>query len=86
LKIYVVRGQTGHYFDRIDWLVLAFYNKDRAEELARNAEKWVLDILNTHNDPWNFDFSKNPFDDCCTCYGKYDGISYWIEEIDIEDN
>ena len=86
MLIYLVRGQTGAYSDRYDWTVKAFYHKDEADKLASDAEAWVLKRIEAVNEFGEVDVDNCPYDKSCTCYGVYDGISYWVEEVELSGN
>lgn len=49
MKIYVVRGSTGEYSDRTEWLVRAFYNERQSKEFILELDE-LCRLLNIEGD------------------------------------
>jgi len=51
-KIYVVMGTTGEYSDRSEWLVIAYFDEEKAKQhvtLARQEAKRILHLAKHYN-------------------------------------
>ena len=45
MNVYIVKGHTGEYSDRNDWIVCAYQDKDKAELLVKNASRRASEIF-----------------------------------------
>lgn len=86
MKVYVVRGSTGEYSGRSEWLVKAFLDKEEAENLVLLANQEAKRLFteykhNTkHNNLYDFEYI-NTYD--IKFMMDYTGTNYYIEEVEL---
>lgn len=77
-------GSTGEYSDHFEWMVKAFYSKEKAEKLVVNADRRAKEIFvqfkNDYRD-WQ-DKVKNEYDPNMQL--DYTGTNYHIYEVELE--
>ena len=81
-KIYIVKGNTGSFEDRIDWLVIAFKSKKKADDYARKCKIEAKKIYKKTKEYSFSSHAKNPLD--AKMLMDYTGTFYTTEEIDLE--
>lgn len=87
MKIYIVEGSTGEYSDRRNWNVIAYTNKQEAEDHAFNATKRAKEIFPFREDFWEYNRSefpdrlKNEFDPRMDM--DYTGTDYYVTEVEL---
>lgn len=88
--IYVVRGETGKYCDRIEWPVVAFLSEEKARSTVRFLEQKLSEQgLSFTYDGWIFhEDRKSPimktYDPKFEC--DHTGVRYYYEQIPVQEN
>lgn len=90
MEIYVVRGCTGEYSDRFEWLVRAFTEEGKAQEFVSKLDEWCrLHNVNRRDDRGKMvDYSHrsklaSPLDPNFCC--NYTGTWYEYETVELEE-
>lgn len=83
MRVYIVRGHTGCYEDRFDWIAHAFTSKERAEdtmagldELVRNSDRLSSEAQGKLQEYIAENFDKN-------CSVDFTGTYYTMEELEV---
>jgi hypothetical protein len=83
--VYIVKGNTGEYGDREDWVVRAFFNKETADDLKGGLNILVENSGRNmcYEDRENLrDKIRETLDPNCEI--DYTGTYYTIESIEVE--
>jgi hypothetical protein len=83
MKIWIVEGTTGEYIDRNDWVVCAYYSKQKAEEHARKAMLRAKEIEKTRESSYHVPEGVNEFDPDMRM--DYTGTEYFTIECELKD-
>jgi hypothetical protein len=101
MKIYILYGSTGEYEDYELWIVAIYKDESKCKERLDNCIQWaeenkVLE-MEDHRPACNHEMdghyfykhcrsleNKNPYDERMD-HIDYTGISYWIEEEELEE-
>ena len=81
-KIYIVRGATGEYEDRIDWLVKAYWSLRKAKAHAKKAQRRASELFSHDFDERRKARTKNEFDKEMRM--DYVGTWYYVETVEFE--
>ena len=87
--VWAVRGHTGEYSDRAEWVVCAYLSEEKARAHAEAADAWAMALYERSktagSDQWNVrrEADKNPYDS--RCHMDYNGTRYTYEMIEIMD-
>jgi len=99
-KVYLVKSCTGKYGDYKESIIKSFVNEDKAIDFYNNCkdyfnnqydttevkdEDYFADEDDVYNQPLyeNSDYLKNS--PCGKIYVDYDGVSFKIDEIEVEE-
>jgi hypothetical protein len=83
--IYVVRGSTGEYSDRWEWLVKAFTDKITAENFVNDCSaiaRREFDNANKSSSFWGYEKSSELDPNFSM---DYTGTNYYLEEVELQD-
>lgn len=83
MKVYIVRGHTGCYDDKYDWIAHAFISKERAEDTMAGLDTLVLnsDRLSSEDQGKLQEYIQENFDIQCSV--DYTGTYYTLEELEV---
>lgn len=92
MKIYVVFGETGNNDDNHSWMVRAFFDEEKAMDLAVKAEmraNQILDARTTSGDFYSYKHITDPamqneFDPAMGIIQET-GTSYTVEPVELEE-
>lgn len=83
MTIYVVRGQTGEYSDRSEWLVKAFRTVEETQAFIIKCDAIAKQLfIEYKNSRWST-AGLHPYDKKFLM--DYTGTNYSYDEIDLED-
>jgi hypothetical protein len=81
-KIFLVRGSTGEYSDRLEWIVAAYRDESRAKAHAEAARQWAEKAVEECGDePWKISQKQNPHDPHMSV--DYTGVIYGVQPVDF---
>lgn len=92
-KIWLVTGVTGMYDDRSEWVVCAYWAREKAEERARLAEERGNECIKRfYDDDVYFDYEwedrpeeyRNEYDAKMQAQ-YYEKVRYYVGEVDLEE-
>ena len=80
-------GSTGEYSDHTEWLVAAYYSKEKARELVINAGNRANELFSQFSQYGRFSHNipakANKFDPGMQM--DYTGVRYYINETEVKD-
>lgn len=84
--IYVVRGSTGEYSDRYEWIVKAFTDKVTAQWFVNDCSAIARDeFANAEENEEGF-FSYKVYSELDPKFSMdYTGTNYYLEEVELQD-
>jgi hypothetical protein len=78
MKIYIVEGTTGEYSDRMEWIVCAFTNEQKAKAHVEGAAKRAREIFLA-----GYPRQRNEFDP--EMQMDYSGTEYFLSETELQE-
>jgi hypothetical protein len=83
--IYVVKGSSGEYSDKKEWVLKAFTSEEKAKELVVKATDRFNEIwVDFGKDVWGLpDWIRNEYDPRMSI--DYTGVHYSYYQVDLEE-
>lgn len=80
-KVYIVMGSTGEYSDHQEWLVAAYFDKEKGKEHVEKAGARAREIERQRESRYSIPQGINEYDPYMLMY--YTGTFYNLAEVDL---